>query len=736
MPNKLTKVALHEHLAKIYGGPPNEYHMGLYTKWAKYDWGIVITGNVQVSQGHLTLGRDIVVPVLINEETLAPFKKLARIIHADNSRDPPNCPLAVMQLSHVGRQSPNFIGGRTLGVPPLAPSPVRIVSNKRSRSDDGVTVADVQDTPHPLLRALFQVPREMTLDNIMEVQQAFVRGALTALEAGLMELNCIVHMGTPSLNSSIRRANIRTDQYSAAPENTLRMVREIVGAIRDAVPKDFIVGLKINSADYVEAGERPSDERVLKRTSSTLELDITLTSGTFRGVANTNGTDSWSSIPFAQPSVGSLRFKAPLPITQPLQGIQDASQFGDACLQPLLFSLGANMSENCLVLNVWRPTGTVVDAQLPVMVWFYGGAFMIGFGFHRIVNLSVTMGKPIIFVSVNYRLNTFGFLASADVPPGDLNTGLWDQRAALVFTQENIVQFEGDPSKSAGAGSVEAQILYATEPNLFRAVIADSSTGPFKNAPYDWQYDKPGMPYSRLLAATGPLRAAGARTGPVGSFAPLNEGTTFSETLYNLSLPSSEQTAAFNSWVFKLLVDNWIMFSPSTTSRTEEHGIPATSSSIELSLGTRTICNDPIFGARMSRQPFIGSSPPVMLAVRWETFGLDTADIRRVLASNDSWAHTSSYKRTSAVLRSTRWSSQTDLRMPSDSSPTRPAPRFNPTFIDIHKCGNANVMLSLFRGAVIFAEDTTELMNAEVLPTCIIDRDFDTIEKNSKKRNL
>ncbi|KAF9234260.1 hypothetical protein BU15DRAFT_52824 [Melanogaster broomeanus] len=273
MPNKLTKVALYEHLAKIYGGLPNEYHMGLYAEWAKYDWGMIITGNVQVSRDHLTLGRDIVVPVLINEETLAPFKKLARTIHADNSRDPStsSCPLAVMQLSHVGRQSPNFIGGRTLGVPPLAPSPVRIGSNKRGRSHDGVTVPDAQDTPHPLLRALFQVPREMTHDNIMEVQQAFVRGALTALGAGFdgVQLHCAHgYLLAQFLNP---KSNIRTDQYSVAPENALRMVREIVGAIRDVVPKDFIVGIKINSADYVGAGERPSDERVLKEAQHVLD---------------------------------------------------------------------------------------------------------------------------------------------------------------------------------------------------------------------------------------------------------------------------------------------------------------------------------------------------------------------------------------------------------------------------------------------------------------------------------
>jgi hypothetical protein len=187
-----TQVALYEHLSKFHGGPPNEYHMGLYTEWAKHDWGMIVTGNVQVSQDHLTLGRDIVTPTLINEETLAQFKKLARTIHAEDSRQPSARPLAVMQLSHVGRQSPNFIGGRNTFVPPLAPSSVRVGSNKRVQSNDGTTYLEAQNAPHLSIRALFQVPREMTLDDIKDVQQAFIRGALTALKAGFdgVQLHC------------------------------------------------------------------------------------------------------------------------------------------------------------------------------------------------------------------------------------------------------------------------------------------------------------------------------------------------------------------------------------------------------------------------------------------------------------------------------------------------------------------------------------------------------------------
>ncbi|EIW83910.1 alpha beta-hydrolase [Coniophora puteana RWD-64-598 SS2] len=347
--------------------------------------------------------------------------------------------------------------------------------------------------------------------------------------------------------------------------------------------------------------------------ASSGSVDVTLKTGVFR--------DSWLGIPYAQSPEGSLRFKAPVPITNASTGVQYAYSFGDACPQPATSSIGANISENCLNLNVWRPNGTSLDAKLPVLVWHYGGAYMIGaasdpsYNPTRIISQSVSMGKPLIFVSVNYRVNTFGFLASSDIPPEDLNAGFWDIHAALEFVQENIASFGGDPSKvtiwgqSAGAGAVEAQLLFTPTPAPFRAVIADSSTGPMKNAPYAYQYDKPGEPYYRLLEATnctaGPTSVACLQKlpyevlanisnamidntlnqqlwqpsiGPAGSFMPerpserilsgnfpnlpylggtnLNEGTLFSQSVFNLSLPSSEQTAAFDSFIEHLVIDN------------------------------------------------------------------------------------------------------------------------------------------------------------------------------------
>ena len=101
-------------------------------------------------------------------------------------------------------------------------------------------------------------------------------------------------------------------------------------------------------------------------------LLVDLTSGNFVGGRSTvNGTERWLGIPFAQPPVGNLRFKAPVPIVTPLQGVQLATEFGDSCPQLPSSTTFGPQSEDCLTLNVWRPIGTTASDQLPVLVWFY-----------------------------------------------------------------------------------------------------------------------------------------------------------------------------------------------------------------------------------------------------------------------------------------------------------------------------------------------------------------------------
>ncbi|KAK7064430.1 carboxylic ester hydrolase [Favolaschia claudopus] len=266
----------------------------------------------------------------------------------------------------------------------------------------------------------------------------------------------------------------------------------------------------VSQAEVLPAATAIPHTQLPIQTPPETPLDIPLNIGTFRGIATSTGLEQWLGIPFAQPPVGSLRFKSPVPIVQPLSGgIRNATKFGHRCPQPSSF----HVEEDCLYLNIWRPANTQSASNLPVLFWIHGGGFTRGSGANsdptHLIRRSVSQNKPIIFVSINYRLNTFGFLSSSNMAPEDLNAGLLDQRQALLFIHENIAAFGGDPAKvtiwgfSSGAGSVESHFIFPADRPLFRAGIADSSTGPFKTSPNASTYDELGMPFSRLLSATG-----------------------------------------------------------------------------------------------------------------------------------------------------------------------------------------------------------------------------------------
>lgn len=189
-------------------------------------------------------------------------------------------------------------------------------------------------------------------------------------------------------------------------------------------------------------------------------------------VGFSNGAvEAFNGIPFAQPPVGPLRLKPPQPLNASLGTIQ-AQALAAACPQlvfsiaPSDFPLGVigaiqdlplvqtifDTSEDCLTLNVFRPAGTTAASKLPILLWIYGGGFELGstssYDFTGLVSESVRDGKPVMVVTMNYRMGGFGFLAGKEIlADGSANIGLLDQRLAMHWVADNIADFGGDPDK-------------------------------------------------------------------------------------------------------------------------------------------------------------------------------------------------------------------------------------------------------------------------------------------------
>ncbi len=199
-------------------------------------------------------------------------------------------------------------------------------------------------------------------------------------------------------------------------------------------------------------------------------------------------------IPFAQPPVGDLRWKAPQEIV-PWNGVKITKAYGPSPMQaePKPFMVWSEeylipkepISEDCLYLNVWSDSQS--NAPKPVLVYIYGGGFRSGGAACPIYDGAATASKGVVFVSINYRVGTFGFLAhpelSKESPSGTSgNYGLLDMIAALKWVKANIAAFGGDPNQvtiagqSAGAFAVNYLCASPLAKGLFKRAIAESGS--------------------------------------------------------------------------------------------------------------------------------------------------------------------------------------------------------------------------------------------------------------------
>ncbi|KAK8193645.1 acetylcholinesterase/Butyrylcholinesterase [Phyllosticta capitalensis] len=238
---------------------------------------------------------------------------------------------------------------------------------------------------------------------------------------------------------------------------------------------------------------------------------VKIDSGTVEGESKL-GVESFNGIPFAKPPVGPLRLKPPQPYDGnfgrlPFNPVPDGcpqfflrldpKEFVDQTLANItnspLFQEITKSSEDCLTLNVQRPVGVKAGDKLAVLVYIFGGGFLLGsnqlYSGAGVIEEAVKTGKPIVYVAINYRVGGFGFLGGKEIKKdGSSNLGLRDQRLALEWVADNIEAFGGDPEKvtiwgeSAGAISVYDQTIinggdntYKGKP-LFRAGIMNSGS--------------------------------------------------------------------------------------------------------------------------------------------------------------------------------------------------------------------------------------------------------------------
>jgi para-nitrobenzyl esterase len=261
--------------------------------------------------------------------------------------------------------------------------------------------------------------------------------------------------------------------------------------------------------------------------SKTDALIVKTDAGSVSG-SQQGGLRVFTGIPFAAPPTGDLRWKAPAPV-KPWDGVKETTVFSPACPQPSVIDPTLPLSEDCLYLNVWTPAKSA-DEKLPVMVFFYGGAFGKIAGSMPVYNGTALAEKGVVVVTTNYRVGALGFLAHPELDsesPYNVsgNYGLLDQIAAMQWVQKNIDKFGGDPSRvtifgqSAGGESILIHLASPQSKGLFSQAIVESGTFWTNGAEIDALNSKAdaeqlGQAYAQGLGYSGPGAIAQMRKLP------------------------------------------------------------------------------------------------------------------------------------------------------------------------------------------------------------------------------
>ncbi|XP_077983791.1 uncharacterized protein LOC144438580 [Glandiceps talaboti] len=236
----------------------------------------------------------------------------------------------------------------------------------------------------------------------------------------------------------------------------------------------FIVSLNIISVCFTVTTYTVADP-LINTTSGTLQ-GITVS---FEGVS----VDIYKGVRYAEAPIGERRFSKPTPYAS-REGIYDATEFGPSCPQSMVgfpdgFLPNTDISEDCLMLNIYVPETATDDNKFAVIVWIHGGGFTSGQG--MLYNgTPMTVYGDVIVVTINYRLGILAMMSTGDEHAKG-NYGMFDQQLALRWVKENIGHFNGDTDRitiageSAGGSSVLYHVLSPSSDGLFQRAIIQSA---------------------------------------------------------------------------------------------------------------------------------------------------------------------------------------------------------------------------------------------------------------------
>lgn len=232
---------------------------------------------------------------------------------------------------------------------------------------------------------------------------------------------------------------------------------------------------------------------------------VEVNGGKIRGMYSEDGlVEIYAGIPYAAPPVGKLRWKEPQNV-EPWEGVKDCVSFAPMAMQKRNSAIydfladdivlkkrdrtrNAPMSEDCLYLNVYAPTGfnPNSDEKLPVLMYIHGGSLRGGSSYFESYDGESIAHDGVVVVTIAYRLGVFGYFAHEDLAKESQNGttgnyGLLDQIKALEWVYENIGSFGGDnqcitiAGESAGSSSVNAVCASPLAKGMVKRAIAESS---------------------------------------------------------------------------------------------------------------------------------------------------------------------------------------------------------------------------------------------------------------------